>query len=763
MFGLFDGAGDAPDYYDEPRYRMRHDRDPYSPRPFMAHGARDNLDESPRFRQPPMYIRTPLQNPARHAEPITPRADYDFRQRRRMPLAQAQASPLPQIRDPYRDHPYEREDSEISRQRGDGARFRELEGFEFVRDMSKQVEAVWKLSFKERQKATELYREAQQCQNDPELHFAAMKALRQREQEMDKLGEESAVLLSSIFARMRRMDQRTWSHCRDYLIFERRLVSIDHPQMQEWPDPRLPRPVHPQPPQGSKSAVSAPPRVAQDDAWQEMGEGTTGGRGGGLYERKVQQSGGASQHGRATPQKGELEGRGTDGDQNKSEALNNGGWDAGDDIDKNNADKNNGDAGNSWGANGGEGGDQKDADGWGGGDANANNDQGGGDWNNADSNNEQEGDPWNTPGENKSQSKGANAWGDNDAAGQPAAGGGDDWGGDAQQNEPKPASNNQWANNNHQQQEGGGGDWGDTKSQGHQSKVKIWDDGNRKKPKSKAGWNQEPDSKSRASFPSRQRGGDGSSSERLEPIIKPYWAQWDQPRQEVQKPRVRARDAYEFPAPPTVIAPTEKPSSVSYGIQPGRGAKYTHDTYRPEYLDTMEKPYAIFTFKYRSKKALESILKRKIDTSEAQRAIEEAEREHLMRLPKDEIVHEMIKMKLAAEKGPGNQSNKPTSKAGWRGAKVDDKLRPDDPVSRRDWSQKSEKKAPTANSNGGGGWGAQDNNENNAGGWGQAASKQAGAKKSQSAGGWGNDNNNNGGGGDAAWGGAAPAGPDGGW
>lgn len=675
-----------------------------------------------------------------------------------MPQAQAQASPLTQTRDPYRDHPYEREDSEVPRQRGDGARSRELEGFEFVRDMSKQVEAVWKLSFKERQKAAELYREAQQCQDDPELHFAAMKALRQREQEMDKLGDESAVLLGSIFARMRRMDQRTWSHCRDYLIFERRLVPVDHPQMQEWPNPKLPRPMQPQPPRGSKSAVSAPPQAAQENAWQEIGEGATGEGGGGLYERKVQQSGRASQHGKATPQKPEAEGWGADGGQKEPEAPGIGGWDAGDDID-NNADKNN-NADDQWGANGDDGGDKKDGDGWGGGHAGANNDQGRGDWNNADNNNEQQGDAWNTPGENRSQSKDANAWGDNDAAGQPAADGGDDWGGDAQQNEPKPASNNQWANNNDQQQGGGGGAWGDTKSQGHQSKVKTWDDGNRQNPKSKAGWDQEPVSKSRASLPSRQRGGDGSSSERLEPVIKPYWAQWDQPRQEVQKPRVRARDAYEFPAPPTVIAPTEKPSSVSYGIQPGRGAKYTHDTYRPEYLDTMEKPYAIFTFKYRSKKALESILKRKIDTSEAQRAIEEAEREHLMRLPKDEIVQEMMKMKLAAGKGPAHYSEKPASNPGWMGAKADDKLRPDDSVSRRDWSRKSQKKAPMAKSNGGGGWPAQGNNENNAGDWNKAPSQNA---KAEAGDGWGNADNNNGNGGGDGWGGAAPAGPTGGW
>lgn len=700
-----------------------------------------------------MYNRTPMQNLARHAEPITFRADYDFRQRRRMPQAQAQASPLPQIRDPYRDQPYEREDSEISRQRGDGARFRELEGFEFVRDMSRQVEAVWRLSFKERQKAAELYREAQQCQDDPALHFAAMKALRQREQEMDKLSEESTVLLGSIFARMRRMDQRTWSHCRDYLMFERRLVPVDHPQMQEWADPRLPRPIHHQPP---KPAVSAPPQAAQDDAWQELGEGATGG-GGGLYERmKAKQSGRASQHGKATSQKGELGGWGTDGDQKKPEALNNSGWDACDDIDKNNAD-NNGNADNSWGASGGDGGDKKDADGWGGGEAGANNDQGGADWNDADNKNDQQGNDWNMPGEAKGQS--AAGWDNDAAAGKSAAGnGGDNWGNEVQQDKPKTANNDQWGNNDDQQQ-GGGGDWGDTKSQGHQSKVKAWDDGSRHDPKSKAGWNQEPDSKSRASLPSRPRGGHGSSSERLEPVIKPYWAQWDQAQQEVQKPKVRARDAYEFPAPPTVIAPTEKPSSVSYGVQPGRGAKYTHDTYRPEYLDTMEKPYAIFTFKYRSKKALESILKRKIDTSEAQRAIEEAEREHLMRLPKDEIVQEMMKMKLAAGKGPGDHSKKPASNAGWGSAKADDnKLRPDDSVSRRDWSQKQEKKAPTVRSNGGGGWGAQGNND--AGGWDNAPAKQASAKKPQSGGGWGNDNNN-GGGGD--WGGAAPAGPDGGW
>ena len=40
---------------------------------------------------------------------------------------------------------------------------------------------------------------------------------------------------------------------------------------------------------------------------------------------------------------------------------------------------------------------------------------------------------------------------------------------------------------------------------------------------------------------------------------------------------------------------------MSHQVKAGRGAMYQHTLGRPEYLDSMEKPYAVFVFKYRSK------------------------------------------------------------------------------------------------------------------------------------------------------------------
>ncbi|CAK3997896.1 Hypothetical predicted protein [Lecanosticta acicola] len=768
MLGLFDGAGDAPDYY-ESRHRKPYDRDPYSPRPFTVHGGHDRGQPAPRYQPFSEYRQRFEPAASRYGEPSPPTGAYDFQQRRRVPPQQPLESPQParyntQGRPIYDESAY----GPQAQPRADRAYPNEPPGFDFIQDICRQVEAVWRLAFTERQKAMALHQEVQQYEQDPELHLAAVKALRHREQELQKLNDESNALLGSIFARMRRLDQASWTYCRDYLIFEKRLVPPNHPEVQQWPDPRMPQPTNHHTP-ASKSVKSGRSSAAQDDGWQQVGQGASGGD---LWQKKMQQNG------RAT-QAGGNDGWGASADQNAGNEKQDNGWGGGgDDIDQN---KDNDIAG--W---------RGDAD---------KNDQNS-HWSKPNNDHNQQGNVWGGPDENKVKSNAS--WG-GDGAGKSAGGDGDAWdnkskksgtknandnwaagdawdskskksgtknandnwaAGDAwdkNSNKPKPKSaSNNWGGNNDQQQNDGAA-WGnDAKSQSHQSKVKSWKDGGQDKIKAASGWGQKDASRSRANQSHRGYGGDSTGSERLEPIIKPYWAEWDQPKADVQKPKVKARDAYEFPAPPTVIAPMEKPASVSYGVQPGRGAKYSHTTYRPEYLDTMQKPYAIFTFKYRSRGALEKILGRKIDTSDVERAIDEAEREKLMRMPKDEIVQEMMRLKLAAGKegGGGGGSKKPSSHANWGGGKADDKLKPEDSVSQRDWSAKPEKKSDNGGGWGGkpaskkqsqGGWGNQNNNNNGGGGgdWGKPASKK------QSQGGWGNQDKNNGGGGGGDWGQAA--------
>jgi hypothetical protein len=73
-----------------------------------------------------------------------------------------------------------------------------------------------------------------------------------------------------------------------------------------------------------------------------------------------------------------------------------------------------------------------------------------------------------------------------------------------------------------------------------------------------------------------------------------------------------------IPRTPYVYPPTQAPhipsaalGDRSHGVRAGKCAEYTHATLRPKYLDTMERPYAVFVFEYRSVEKLGEILGRR--------------------------------------------------------------------------------------------------------------------------------------------------------
>jgi hypothetical protein len=51
----------------------------------------------------------------------------------------------------------------------------------------------------------------------------------------------------------------------------------------------------------------------------------------------------------------------------------------------------------------------------------------------------------------------------------------------------------------------------------------------------------------------------------------------------------------------TVPASVAEALSLSHQVQPGALARYVHKIRTPEYLDTLDEPYARFVFKYRHK------------------------------------------------------------------------------------------------------------------------------------------------------------------
>lgn len=229
---------------------------------------------------------------------------------------------------------------------------------------------------------------------------------------------------------------------------------------------------------------------------------------------------------------------------------------------------------------------------------------------------------------------------------------GDGWGND-QNNSGDQDQGGGWDTNTEPEANNNEDPWGGNAEQAAQPEADAWGQQDQNTPKaaskaaSKAAWGndgaeQEP---SKASKPADL----ATSVSAVRPTIKSYWRDWNKPSEEVIRKlsRKQPRNPYDYPpAPPPAAAPSRKAESVLHGVAAGPGARYAHATYRPEYLDTMEKPYAVFTFKYRPRERLEKQLGRRIDTTYVKKAVEAAQQEMLMRLPKDELVSELMKRQM---------------------------------------------------------------------------------------------------------------------
>lgn len=658
MFGLFDGAGDHPGYAPyTPRFpRDVHYRDDhYEQRPYTVHGGRD-YGGRPRHELDNVYDPRPRTS-ADHYQPASP---FGFQQRRGIDPRLPPPMPQPQPMDRVIYHPY---------QQPPPAQYGSTpEGFHFVRSLCQQLEDLFRLQYEERQKLRELQQEAHMNRHDAEVHLAAVKAARSKKQELSALQEEHSALWSSLLTRMNRMDEAGWNFVRDYIVLEKRLVPMSHPQLQQWRDSRLQEFGTPM--QATQSAHGSGAA-----SWAEVGQGQVQG---GLAERKQKeyQNSSGQQNGQGAWGANDQQGNGNDWNQQNDQGQGNDNW-------AQQSQNNN----NAW-----------------------------GDGNKS----------------NKTQSNKSRGWG---GGSNNNNGGNDAWG---QQNASRHSQSNRgqsqaqgWGNSGNNGG-GGGGDWGgngnDAKSQSAKSKVKTWNDGGGGGGGGNDGWGGGSKHASRSSNRPRNK---GDATTMLEPVIKPYWADWEKPDDNAGKLRGKPREPYEYPALPPPVVASGKPSGVNYGVQAGRGANYTHPTYRPEYLDTMQKPYAIFTFKYRSKAALEKILQKKIDVGDVQRAIYEAEKEKMKQMPKDDLVSNLMKLKLKGGSGGGGGGGNAPSRAA---------------------SGKPATKAPSKKNDGSGG-------DNGGGGWdggkgevkpNESASQWGGNNNNDAQGGWGN--NDQGGGGGDDWG-----------
>jgi hypothetical protein len=97
---------------------------------------------------------------------------------------------------------------------------------------------------------------------------------------------------------------------------------------------------------------------------------------------------------------------------------------------------------------------------------------------------------------------------------------------------------------------------------------------------------------------------------------------------------------------------------VEHQVRAGTGTQYGHAISRPEYLDTLEKPYAVFRFKYRSRAILKDMFGDAVpDTGHlSERTLSSKivrEKEKLKEVSKEELIEKMVRLKMRMEEKEG--------------------------------------------------------------------------------------------------------------
>ena len=137
-------------------------------------------------------------------------------------------------------------------------------------------------------------------------------------------------------------------------------------------------------------------------------------------------------------------------------------------------------------------------------------------------------------------------------------------------------------------------------------------------------------------------------------LPKPYWNEWNKASlDDDDKGRQRnlPRTVYTYPSLPLPAVPEDEIQEEAFAVQAGRGADYAHLSRKPVYIDTMDAPYAVFSFKYRSKAVLENTLKMKIADSELESIQEKIEKEKYMGMPKDVLVDQLLRSQQRRDHG----------------------------------------------------------------------------------------------------------------
>ncbi|KAL1960740.1 hypothetical protein VTO42DRAFT_6570 [Malbranchea cinnamomea] len=109
----------------------------------------------------------------------------------------------------------------------------------------------------------------------------------------------------------------------------------------------------------------------------------------------------------------------------------------------------------------------------------------------------------------------------------------------------------------------------------------------------------------------------------------------------------------------TVPEPIARERSLTHQVQVGSPLPYVHRVRTPQYLDTIEDPYAKFVFKYRRKDVIEKMFKVTVERDL------EAERKVLESLPREQIVEQLFRMRGLMGNSPRAQKQQGKRMVSW--------------------------------------------------------------------------------------------------
>ncbi|KAF2679365.1 hypothetical protein K458DRAFT_394060 [Lentithecium fluviatile CBS 122367] len=167
-----------------------------------------------------------------------------------------------------------------------------------------------------------------------------------------------------------------------------------------------------------------------------------------------------------------------------------------------------------------------------------------------------------------------------------------------------------------------------------------------------------------------------------DPNPKPYWS--FPPSPPPPNPHPVPPGATVPPCPiytfPKTVA---EEKGVEHQVRPGEGTKYLHYIGRPEYVDSFDRPYAVFRFKYRSREALGRLLgvrvpERPVEAVASAPAFDipfpsagistKATKEQLKKLPQDTLIEGLLDLQSKlSEREKDKHGTKWGGGTGWDG------------------------------------------------------------------------------------------------